>query len=210
MTTLPSTSFAPGAVPAWTEMDQLIAFSLVNEAAFVKSIEALKQLAGPAADQLFVQRDYLGHTLYTVNQPAPEPGAKAALGVTYAVANRTLLVGLGSPATVESALQGMAAGEGLFWKRADVKAALADLPADVVGLQLQDLRVMIGSLVETAVQLQEVANAQKSADQKKVYLDVSARPDADVIARHWGLASGWITRTSEGLFTTSRLAHPQK
>ena len=136
-----------GAVPAWTEMDQLIAFSLSNPATFTKSVEALKSLAGPAAEQLFTKRDYLGSTLYTLNQPAPVEGAKRAKGFSYAIANGTLLVGIGSPVTVESALQGMASAEGLFWKRDDVKAALADLPADASGLQVQDLRVLVASLV---------------------------------------------------------------
>jgi len=199
-----------GVVPAWTEMDQLIAFSLSNPAAFTKSVEALKNLAGPAAEQLFTKRDYLGHTLYTLNQPARAEGAKPAKGFSYAIANGTLLIGIGSPATVESALQGMASAQGLFWKRDDVKTALADLPADASGLQVQDLRVLIASLVETAVQLQEAENAGKPDGEQTGYLDVSARPDSDVIARHWGFSSGYVTRTSEGLFSTTRLAHPQK
>ncbi|MDF3057358.1 MAG: hypothetical protein K0R17_1573 [Rariglobus sp.] len=200
----------PGAVPAWTEMDQLFAFSLVNEESFTKSIDALKSLAGPAAEQMFTKRDYLGNALYTLNLPPAEPGAKPARGFSYAIANGTFLLGIGSPATVENALQGMASSQGLFWKRDDVKAALADLPSNAAGLQVQDLRVMIASIIETAVQMQELANAQKSDDEKKNYVDVSARPDAEVIARHWGMSGGYVTRTPEGLFSTTRLAHPKK
>jgi hypothetical protein len=199
----------PGAVPAWTEMDQLMSVSLVNEAAFVKSIDAFKSLAGPAAEQMFLKRDYLGHTLHTLNQPT-EPGAKPARGFSYAIANGTLLLGIGSPATVENALQGMAAKEGLFWKRDDVKAALGDLPSDASGLQVQDLRVMMASLVETAVQMQELANAQKPDGEKTNYVDASARPDAGVIARHWGMSGGYVTRTPEGLFSVTRFEHPKK
>lgn len=200
-----------GAVPAWTEMDQLLAFSLVNEEAFLKSINALKQLAGPAAEQMFTERDYLGTKLYTLNVPAAAPGAKAPRGFSYALANSMLLVGIGSSATVENSLQGMATGESLFWKREDVKTALADLPADVVGLQLQDLRVLMASIVETLVQLQETANAEKAPDETaKSFVDVTSRPDDDVLARHWGFSSGYVTRTPEGLFSTTRLAHPKK
>jgi hypothetical protein len=191
-------------------MDQLIAFSLSNEATFSKAIDALKGLAGPAAEQLFTKRDYLGHTLYSLNQPAPAEEAKPRRGFSYAIANGTLLVGIGSPATVESALQGMASPQGLFWKRDEVKAALADVPADASSLNVQDLRVLVASLIETAVQFQESANAGKPDDEQKRYLDESARPDSDVIARHWGFSSGYVTRTSEGLFSTSRLSHPQK
>ncbi len=218
-----------GVVPPWTEMDQLFAISLANEGGFLKSVDALKKLAGPAAAQLFTQRDYLGNTIYTLNQPNPPagaPGAKPSRGFSYAIAKGTLLIGIGSPATVENALQGMAAGEGLFWKRDDVKAALADLPADAVSIQVHDLRVMVASVLESVVQWQEAANAQKAPAQeksdqekpdqekpeqeKKVFVDVSARPDAEVIARHWGFASGYSTRTPEGIFSVTRLANPQK
>jgi len=200
----------PGQAPAWQEMDQLIAVSLSNEPAFIKSVEALKQLAGPAAEQMFSRRDYLGHTIYTFNQKTA-PDAPPPRGVTYAIANRTLLLGIGSPATVENALQGMAAAEGLFWKRDDVKAVLAEVPADAVIVQVQDLRVMAASFVEMAVQLQ---TAQSASDEGgvsgKKFVDVTARPDAEAIARHWGLTAGYAVRTPEGIFSVSRFTHPKK
>lgn len=200
----------PGAVPPWQEMDQLISVSLANEPAFSKSVEALKKLAGPAAEQMFLKREYLGNTLYTLNAPTP-PGGKAPRGFTYAIANNTLLVGIGSPATVEAALQGMASAQGLFWKRDDVKAVLAGLPADAVAVQVQDLRVMIASLIETGVQFQEQTAAEQSdGSPKKTFFDVSARPDEETIARHWGVAGSAVIRTGEGLFSTARFPHPQK
>ena len=202
----------PGTVPAWTQMDQLIAISLVNEEAFLRSVNALKQLAGPAADQLFTERDYLGNTLYTLNVPT-EPGngapTGAARGFSYAISRKTLLVGIGSSATVESALQGMTSGTGGFWQRADVKMALADLPSDAVSLQVQDLRVLLASLVASVVDYQAALNAGKASDAKPAYVDVQARPEAEVLARHWGLASGYVIRSPEGLFSTSRLIYPQ-
>lgn len=196
-----------GGVPPWTEMDQLVAISLTNEPAFTKSIEALKRLAGPSADQMFIQRDYLGHTLYTLNRPSA-PGAKPARGFSYAIANGTLLLGVGSPATVESALQGMASKENPFWERADVKVALAALPAEASAVQVQDLSIMIAALIETVVRTEEAGGANKSEDGKPRMLDTSARPDAAAIARHWGLSTGFATRTSEGLFSTTYLSHP--
>jgi hypothetical protein len=198
-----------GTVPAWTQMDQLIAVSLVNEEAFLRSVNALKGLAGPAAEQLFTQRDYLGNTLYTLNLPTAPGASGTARGFSYAIAQKTLLFGIGSPATVESALQGMASGAGGFWQRADVKAALADLPSDAVSLQVQDLRVLLASLVESVVAYQAALNAGKPDDAKPAFVDVEARPAADVWARHWGLSSGYVTRTPEGLFSTTRLVYPQ-
>jgi hypothetical protein len=203
--------FTGGSVPPWTEMDQLVAFSLVNEAAFIKAVDALKLLAGPAADQMFIKREYLGQTLYTVNMPAG-PEGKAARGFTYAIANRTLLIGIGSPATVENVLQLMAApSKENFWERADVKTALADAPAQASMIQVQDLAVMMKSFVELAVQLQTDAEASQEADAgKKTYVDVNARPDDETISRYWGLSSGHGERTSEGLFSTARISHPKK
>jgi len=203
--------FTGGSVPPWTEMDQLIAFSLVNEAAFIKAVDALKLLAGPAAEHMFMKREYLGHTLYTVNMPSGQEG-KSARGFTYAVANRTLLVGVGSPATVENVLQAMASPKkDSFWERADVKAALADAPAQSSMIQVQDLAVMMKSFVELAVQLQKQADATQDPDaEKKNYVDVNARPDDETIERYWGLSAGYGERTSEGLFSTARIAHPKK
>lgn len=202
----------PGEVPAWTEMDQLLAFSLSNEQALARSIDALKQVAGPAADQMFNKRDYLGSTLYTLNLPAPAPGMKAPRGFSYAIANGTLLVGIGSPATVESALQGMNSHDGGFWKRDDIQAALEIVPAEATGVQVQDLRVMMASLVEAAVKFQQNLNEQPDSEdeEKTVIVDVDARPDDEVIARHWGVATGYAIRNSDGLFSTTILAHPQK
>ncbi len=203
--------FTGGSVPPWTEMDQLIAFSLVNEAAFTKAVEALKLLAGPAAEHMFIKREYLGHTLYTVNMPSGTEG-KSARGFTYTVANRTLLVGVGSAATVENVLQAMASPKkDSFWERADVKAALADAPAQSSMIQVQDLAVMMKSFVELAVQLQKQADATQDPDaEKKNYVDVNSRPDDETIERYWGLSTGYGERTSEGLFSTARIAHPKK
>ncbi|CAM2806819.1 hypothetical protein [Rariglobus hedericola] len=198
-----------GSVPAWTDMDQLFAMTLANEATFIKAVEALKRLAGPAADQMFTKRDYLGNTLYTLNLPPTPEGMKARRGFSYAIANGTFLLGVGSAASVESALQGMSSNQGLFWKRDDVKAVVANFPADAVGIQVQDMRFIVDSLIEMAVQYQTAENeGVDEADQKK-HVDISARPDAELIGRYWGLSGGYVLKTPEGLFTKTRIVHPQ-
>lgn len=198
-----------GTVPPWEDMDQLFAVSLVNEPAFTRAIEALKSLAGPQAEQMFLKRDYLGTAIYTFNSPKPK-GARASRGFSYAIANGMVLVGIGSPGSIESALQGMASPQDGFWKRADVREALAGVPNDACSIQVQDLGVMMAAFVETAVRWQESSNAGKTGEEKKTYVDPAARPDAETLARIWGLASGYSLRTSEGLFTTTRLANPKK
>jgi len=200
----------PGATPPWNEMDQLIAVSLDNVDAFTRAIEALKQLAGgPAADRLFTKRDYLGETIYTFNPPA-RTGAKTARGFNYAIANRTLLIGIGSPAVVESALQGMRDKTGGFWKRDDIKTALAAMPDGASTMEFTDMRVLVPSIFETIARLQQTLGAGKDGATVKPFADLSARPDAETIGRYWGLASGYAVKTGDGVFMTSHLVYPRQ
>ncbi len=198
-----------GATPPWDQMDQLISISLSNVEAFTKTIEALKQMAGgPAADKLFVKRDYLGQTIYSLNVPA-RPGAKPVRGVNYAIANNTMLLGIGSPATVENALQGMRDGQNLFWKRDDIKTALAGMPPEASSIQFTDLRVVISSLFEMAARSKGADDKPKTDEESPLLIDASAKPDAEVIGRYWGMVNSYTIKTSTGIFCTSRLAAPQ-
>lgn len=206
---LPSDA-TPGTVTAWDEMDQFFAVSLANEEAFTQAIDALKNLAGPMKDKLFSKRDYLGGTIYTLNLPAGPEATGRARGFSYAIAGKMFVFGIGSPAMVESALQGIKTGEGGFWKRDDVQAMLVRMPDDAMTVQVQDLRVMIGALVETAVRLQKATATEPAVGTSaSAYVDPAERPDDAVIARHWGMSGGYSTRTTEGLFSTWYLDNPQ-
>jgi len=200
---------AAGVTPPWDQMDQLISISLNNVDAFTKAIDGLKQMAGgPAADKLFVKRDYLDQAIYTLNVPS-RPGAKPMRGFSYAIANNTLLIGIGSPSTVENALQGMRDGEGLFWKRDDIKTALAGMPPEASSIQFTDLRVVIASLFEMAARSQGADGNAKADEAAPLLVDVSAKPDAEVIGRYWGMATSHTLKTANGIFGTSHLAYPQ-
>ncbi|MFA6288478.1 MAG: hypothetical protein WC661_13930 [Opitutaceae bacterium] len=199
-----------GVTPPWDRMDQLLSISLNNVEAFTKAIEGLKQMAGgPAADKLFVKRDYLGQTIYTLTPPA-RPGAKPRRGLSYAIANNTVLIGVGSPATVENALQGMRDGGDLFWKRDDIKTVLPGIPPEASSMQFTDLRVVIASLFETASRSQGPDAKAKPDEDSPLLVDVSAKPDAEVIGRYWGMASSYTLKTANGIFFTSRLAYPEQ
>jgi hypothetical protein len=192
---LPPDSAAPD------KADQLIAISLENPASFTKAIEAFKRWAAdgdPAmADQLFTKRAYLGQTLYTVTPP---PLAPVNLpGFSYAIANRTFLLGIGSPATVEAALQGMAEKRDSFWNKPEVKAALADVPSTSPGIQVQDARVLLGGIFETL----DLIPAPLQI------VDPSAKLDAQQLGRYWGMMSGYVVRDATSFFSVSRIAHPQ-
>lgn len=197
----------PGTADSPAEMDQIVSFSLVNEAAMVKSIEAFKRMAGPAADQLFAKREYLGYTIFSLNLP-PAAVAAGQKGTSYAIADGTLLIGVGSNYAIESALQGMKAKAGLFWKRDDVKAAIADFPADISAIQVQDLRTIVTAAIQAMIELE--TSKDPSGENTNKMFDVSAKPDAEVIGRYWGLTAGYSLKTSEGMFNKMRIVHPQK
>lgn len=202
-----SLSSQPGETATVDELDQLIAVTLTNEAAFTRCLEALKSLAGPAAAQMFAKREYLGNTIYSM-QPAAAGRSK---GVSYAIAGKTFLLGIGSPSILESALQGMASAEGAYWKRDDVKALVARVPQEASSLQVQDLKALVEALIETGVRLQKAENeAGEEKPESRTYVDVDARPDAEAVARHWGMAGGYSTRTSEGLFSTWYIDNPKQ
>lgn len=200
----PGTS--PDQAPSFAELDQLIAVSVENPEAFTKALDALKGLLGPQAEQILVKREYLGNTLYSFTPP---PEAKGARGYTYAVANHYFLLGIGSPATVENALQGMDGKHDSFWDRKDIRAALADAPETACVVQVQDLHQLVGSLFEllTKLPLPPVGPAGSDSPAGAVF-DISAKPDAEHIARYWGLASSYTLKDSHSLFSVIRLSNP--
>ncbi len=190
----------PDQPPALDQLDQLLAISLENPEALTKAIDAIKHAVfGEGVDQVLTKRDYLGQTLYTFNPPT-QPGAPAARGFTYAIANRTLLVGVGSAATVETALQGMKETRPAFWARPEVRTALGGLPDAASSIQVQDTRVIMAGMFGLLAGLPLPPGAGM--------VDASARPDLTLIARYWGLSTGYSLKDAKGFFGVSRLAYP--
>lgn len=204
---------AKPAAPGVDDLEQFIAISLVNPAAFTKALDALKRIAGPAVEQLFVKREYLGATLYTFSTPAVE-GAPPAKSFTYAIAGGHFLLSVGSAAPVESVLQALQTPQSSFWDRADVKDALAGVPDSAAFLQYQDVRMMIGVGFDA---LTKVANLGGGATEDENgealdnrMVDPAAMPDPAVIARYWSHSVGYGHRDATGLYFTSKLVHPSK
>ncbi len=188
----------PDQPPALDQLDQLISVSLENPEAFTKAIEAVKRTAlADASDQLFTKRDYLGSTLYTFTPPT-QPGAPAERGFTYAIVNRTLLVGIGSASTVEAALQGMNEKRPSFWGKPEVKSALAGLPDNASGIGVQDTRIIMAGLFGMI----------SSLPLPPTIVDASAKPDFARLGRYWGLRSDSMVKDAKGLFGVSRIANP--
>lgn len=198
-----------------TEFDQLYALSLQNATAFTNAVDALKRMAGPQEEKLFVKREYLGHAIYTYAQGGTGPGQK---GFSYAITPKYVFISAGTPAVIETALQGLDGKQPTLWQLPEVKEALVDVPEKAFTFEYQNTRAMIGSLIETATQMATLfAAKQKAAPESEdesdanssdpSLLDLSAKPDASTIAKYWSNASGYAWRDSQGVYFHSKLNH---
>ena len=208
----------PGASPdapvPLTEYDQLYAISLQNAAAFTNAVEALKRMMGPQADKLFEKRDYLNQAIYTYAGPKTA-GQK---GFSYSVTPKYLFIAAGTPAVIETALQGLDGKQPTLWQKPEVKEALADVPSKACMIQYQNTRAMMGSLVETLVQFapmlasktkadEEADESDKKPESDKSPFDLSAKPDSATLAKYWNNAAGYAWRDSQGVYFHSKLNH---
>jgi hypothetical protein len=212
----------PDSPPPLSEIDQLIALSLNNAPAFIKAVDAFKRMAGPQVEKMFNKREYLGQTLYTLEVPSPKPGQKS---VSYAITPKYLFVAVGSPAILESAVQGLDGKQATLWQKPEVKAALAEIPASACTFEYQDNRALIGSLIETLAQLSSniaaTSNSAKAggdddedsggkpAAAADGPVDLSAKPDASTLGKYWSISTGYAWRDSNGMYFKSKVQHPK-
>jgi len=211
----------PDTPPPLSEIDQLIVVSLDNAPAFTKAIDAFKRMAGPQVEKMFNKREYLGQTLYTLEMPTVRPGQK---GVSYAITPKYLFVAVGSPAILESAVQGLDGKHASLWQKPEVKAALADVPASACTFEYQDNRALIGSVIETLIQLSsnfaanatsakatgdDEENGSKPVPSTNGPFDVTAKPEASSLGKYWSISTGYAWRDSNGLYFKSKVQHPK-
>jgi hypothetical protein len=184
--------------PSLEELDQFMGFSLDNPTAFNNALAALMKAGGPRAEQMITKREYLGATINTFAMPAM--AGQPQKSVSYAVAKNYLLVSIGSPAALESVLQG---NQGSFWERRDVRQALEKIPADASSFAYQETSALMSSVFQTFVKLAENPNAQSAS----LPIDPAAKPDAATLAKYWGDSTGYLTRDSQGYHFKSSLEH---
>lgn len=222
-----ASSFRPGAnpdvPPPMTEIDTLYAISLENAQAFTKAVEALKRMSGPSAEKMFTKREYLGQTIYTVDTSS-QPGVAT---FSYAVTPKYLFISAGTASIIETAIQGLSGKHPTLWNKPDLKAAFAEAPTSACSFGYQDNRVMIGSLIETFVNMGSQMAARRPArvpaddsaseDSGEAAafaassgpFDLSAKPDAAAIGKYWGPSIGYVWRDSNGLYLQSKVHHPK-
>jgi len=199
-----------------TAYDQLYALALDNSPAFAKSVDALKRLAGPEPDKLFTKREYLGQTIFTAVTAQANPGQKT---FSYAITPQYVFIAVGTSAILETALQGLDGKQPSLWQQPDVKAALADVPANACVFQYQNTRAMMGGIIETLLQIAPLMAGQTGADaddsedtlgkpnRSKSPFDLTAKPDAAAVAKYWNTSTGFVTRDSHGLYFNSTLSY---
>ncbi len=225
---------APDDAPVNERFSQFYAFSLEDATTLTATVESIKRgFFGESADKFFEKRAYLGHDIYTFAPPqppgpagAPPPAARPAFA--YALTDHWLFLGIGSAASVESALQGLDGKQSSFWDKAEVKRnVLADLPDNACGFSYVDLSKIIPVYLDLAVQgletsrrtaaarrpnpaeAQSGGGEQEPAEADKPYVDASAKPDAATLAKYWSYSRSYIHQEAGGLYSTSRIAYPQ-
>ncbi|MBC8008974.1 MAG: hypothetical protein H7067_02620 [Burkholderiales bacterium] len=178
--------------PAHDQLDQFIGISLADAASFERSLETIKAKYLPPGDASPIKtRDYLGRKLHTFETA---PGAR---GASYAITDGWLLLGIGSPASVESVVQLLNAPNptASFWQRADVREALLSAPTGAFSIQHTELAPLLASLASTLVKVQEDQD-----DEEGRLVDPEAKPTREQLARYFKHSVSHGTRTSEGLF----------
>lgn len=202
----------PDGKPASIEaLQQFIAISLENPTAFANAIGAIKGMMGPQSEKIFVKREYLGTDLFTF-QP---PGQPQGRGWSYAITPKFLLLSIGSPAMVEAAIQGKASEQPRFWDKPEVKAALAEIPADASAFEFQNTGVLLAAALDAVVAAQAArpaapAEGDEAAEEPATparAFDASAKPDAAFIAKYLGNTSGYSRHDSNGIYFRSKLNH---
>jgi hypothetical protein len=189
--------------PAFDELDQFLGFSLDNSQAFVTALDALVKAAGPNAEQMITKREYLGSTINTFSMPTPADQPQKS--ISYTVAKNYLMVSLGTPAALESVLQG---NQESFWERRDVKQALEKIPANASSFTYQKTSTVIGSVFQSLVKVSEMQQAQATNPAQNAFpIDPSAKPDVTTLMKYWGDATGHLTRDSQGYYFKSTLDH---
>jgi hypothetical protein len=182
----------PASPPAHDELDQFVAVSLADAAAFERALEMIKGRFLPPGDASpLKKRDYLGRALHSF---APTGEGR---GVTYAISDGWLLIGMGSPATVEAVVQLMhePRPDASFWRRADVRAALADVPAGAFSIQHSDLAPLFASIAASLVKYQAMQPEEKGR-----FVDPEAVPSRELLSRYFKHTVGYGERTAEGIY----------
>ncbi len=165
-----------GQAPNPLEEDQVVGFGIRDPERFTAMVEAFKSLAAPGSE-LFTQREYLGHTVWTLAAAAQAGDGQT---VAYTVTDRWAFLSVGSGASLEALLIAASREGRSAWERPEVAKALSALPEGAAAIQYQDS----GSYFHTL--LAALAAVQSAFDDDGGLCDPEALPGPEVPARHLG------------------------
>lgn len=183
------------------QVDQVLAFSLLNTDGFRRAIDTLKIAGGPMVEQFLESRDYLGQTLFVFNPPVPPEVPMKR--VSYAIVDGWWLVGIGSTRALEPVLQQLDSRRDSFWRRDEVAASLNNVPRAAVGYQFSDLRVTLLGAMRMVVNFQN----QDGGDDRLI--DPAAMPSASKLAPYFGFVESYVVKEPRGLHIHAVAPHAQ-
>lgn len=170
------------------EQDQVFVLGINQKDALENAIETIKGMVGQGS-QFFNERDFEGHTIFTLDLPQAE-GEAPGTEIAYVVRDNHLLLSVGSPATLEKVLLKFGAKGKSVWLLPPVQRALGQLPDGGAALQFQDL-TSIGDLVFNAIALADDVKTEDGEDFR--ICDPSAVPDSGTVGKYFssGVSGVW-------------------
>ncbi len=150
-------SNSQGSPQGLEDADTVIVFSLKDRQGIELALESLKNLFAGASFS-FVEREYLGNTIFTLNSDSSSDGQS----FSYALTNRFLLLGLHSVSLLETTLARLNhTGESL-WDEEDLAEALKGLPAGEIEVDYNDFGALLNTSFVTLARVQQNLINEKS------------------------------------------------
>jgi hypothetical protein len=223
------------AFPGFGEIPQVFAVSLRDAGSFERAVEKLLEGGGPGLSQLISTREHHGyrvHTYASAPPPSPDdPVASSNPAFHYAFAGGYAFFSVGPVGPIEEALQAVASdSDESFWKRSDVRDALADLPRGASSFQFQDTAATLGLMVQTlervfAGSARAAATAARESDGEeteavhddekrseavaRTWTNPGAQPNRELFARYFGPTVSYTTMDEHGIEAVSILSAPR-
>lgn len=187
-----------------TPTDKFFAASIRDQETAGRMIDAAMAMV-PGMAQMITSREYLGETIFTFEAPEMEgmpPDAPQQTSFSYAITRNYLMVSVGRPTMVETALQGLDGAANSIWENPEIARAMDELPAGESMVAYQDVRRLVVTLFDLFV-----TGAAMSTDEEGPAFDLDARPSAEILARHWGPAVSALYIDPDGIRSVGRLEH---
>ncbi len=191
----------PGKAPAPEDEDTLVVLSVANRQALETALEALKTALAPGGE-MFEKRDYLGTTLHSFKLPLPVPEGQPEKQLTYALMDRYLVVCVGSSGPIEGVLAALAKPGASVWEREEVRKALGTLKPKESGVGYADSRSSVSQIIENVARIQEQMGGNGP-------FDLDAKPDAELLGRHFGALVSAAYVEPDGLHFLWKLFNPK-